>query len=181
MNPYPWQAGGDEAREYARTTWEHGRVDFVLKQFRLQRFRKELLSRCDDSTTYKRLAFVHFNAVFPTFPMSLFADDLGEHIPLHKNQKTILPYWFKAFHTLPFAESIRQHINQQGEYARPVGLVFKRQGFQQGLVIHNGGEGFLPDKGSWFTFRTRLGKQIQTLHTLPFYVLLKQIQWSAPS
>ena len=167
----------EERLDFERSAWEHARVQFVIKHFRLQRHRHELLEEAPILHGARHLTFDGFAQHFPTFPIRLVTENLGGQKPLHRDQKAVLPYWFKSFTELPFMPPYEEALTRHMAFGRPVGMIFLRSGFKQGLVIHNGGENYLPEKTSCFLHRYKLHNKLWTLHVMPFHILLKQIDW----
>lgn len=168
---------GPEAREFARAQWEHARVEFVLKHFKIRHRRREILDTVEARSGVRHLNFAAFAAAFPTFPVELSTDTLADHVPLDRNKKAVLPYWFKSFESLPFVPPFLDLVRDRVDDGRIVGLIFPRRGFQQGLVIHNGDERFIPSQVSCFIHRRRVRKRDMTFYVLPFHVFLDQITW----
>lgn len=158
-------------------SWEHARVDCVMKRLKLAGHRKAVMRIVSEATGVSRLTFRAFSEFFPTFPMFLGADDLG-HLPkpLHLLQEAILPAWFRNFRHLPFILPYEAFYDGLGEEAglKPVGLVFPRRGFQQGLVVHNGPvDKFVPPRTPCFLYAG--GEKAMSLVVQPFIGLLDHI------
>ena len=173
----PMHLRGEDVLTFERCAWEHARVQFVIKSFKLQRFRKDLLSQAETLHGARHLTFRGFAEQFPSFPLRVVAENLGGQVPLHKNSKAVLPYWFKSFTGLPFMDAYREALRENTRFGWPVGMVFPRRGFQQGLIVANIDANLIPIKVSCFMHRCKLHKEIQTFYVLPFHVLLKQVVW----
>jgi hypothetical protein len=116
--------------------WESSRVEWTLRRLGLEKQRKELFSS-SDSGVYN---FTEFNRVVD-FPVYLFSEPMIGATPIHRDPKSIHPMWFKAFLGLPFVQQYEDKfetlIIRVGKN-KPIGMVFPRKGFSQGLIIHNG-------------------------------------------
>lgn len=130
--------------------WESNRVEWTLRRLKLEKKRKEIL----ELGPY--YSFEAYNQVV-NFPMYLFAEPLLNVPPIHRDPRTIHPFWFKAFRGLPFVERYEEQLEPLlAKYPdRPVGMVFPRKGFLQGLLIHNGDwELFAPLQASCHIFKS---------------------------
>ena len=131
--------------------WESSRVEWTLRRLKFESQRKEILSSVPDG----RYTFEEFNRVVD-FPMELCGDSMKDEMPIHRDQKSIHPNWFKAFTGLPFVQHYEEKFSEHAEKnpLRPLGMVFPRKGFLQGLIIHNGDwELFIPPRSSCHIFR----------------------------
>lgn len=131
--------------------WESARVEWTLRRLKFEAQRKEILSDAPDG----RYTFEAFNRVVE-FPMDLFGESLADDPPIHRDQRSIHPIWFKAFVGLPFVryyeERFTEHVSKNPE--RPLGMVFPRKGFSQGLILHNGDwDLFVPPQSSCHLFK----------------------------
>jgi len=134
------------------------------------------------------LTFRAFNSRFPTFPIALscsrnmaYTDRKGNVVaargPLHTLAEAVHPQWFKKFMSLPFMYAYREIWDSMvTERAfRPLGMVFPRKGFQQGLIVHNGDvEKFVP-AGSSCHLYVGGGDKKMSLVVQPFTGLLDHI------
>ena len=126
--------------------WESGRVEWTMRRLKLEQQRKEILF----ATPGGQYTFEAFNQAVD-FPMYLFAEPMAGLSPIHRDPRAIHPMWFKSFRGLPFVklyeERFEELINTQKH--RPIGMVFPRKGFSQGLVLHNGDwDLFVPPQAS---------------------------------
>jgi hypothetical protein len=175
----------DQLRAESRARWESDRVAHVLKTWKLSTSQRYAFERhCINQAGSRLYSFALFHEFYPTFPMRLGADNMDSlPQPLHLYQPAVLPFWLKAFQSLPFMDPWRALYDIYADEGKPVGLVFARHGFAQGLVIHNGDERFLPDQISCFMHRCKKPRQV--LYVMPFHELLKQIgssplDWQPP-
>ena len=175
-NPFNALRDLDPARFRAEmaSRWESARVEFTLGHVGLGRCKRHLFQLAEEQTGVRRLTFVFFHEHFPSFPIILGANDLGIlPEPLHRLQKAIFPEWFRNFTQLPFMPMYEELYSSTTGLARPLGMIFPRKGFQQGLVVHNGDPStFVPLGGSYFAHR---GKRDQILVVQPYIALLDQI------
>lgn len=131
--------------------WESSRVEWTLRRLKLDGKRKEIL----ENGLGLGYTFEVFNQVV-NFPMYLFAEPLLNVSPIHRDPRTIHPLWFKAFRGLPFVERYEERMEPLlTRYPdRPIGMVFPRKGFLQGLLIHNGDWDLLtPPQASCHVFK----------------------------
>ncbi len=131
--------------------WESSRVEWTLRRLKLEQKRKEILQNAVGS----KYSFEAFNRI-ANFPMYLFAEPLIGVPPIHRDPKSIHPFWFKAFRGLPIVERYEEQLEaMSAKYTdRPIGMVFPRKGFLEGFLIHNGSwETFAPFQAGTHVFR----------------------------
>jgi hypothetical protein len=135
LNPLLGKIERYEQTDSQTKQWESGRVDWTLRRLGLEKQRREMFSS-SDSGVY---TFAEFNRVVD-FPVFLFAEPMIGALPLHRDPKAIHPMWFKSFRGLPFVQRYEEHFETliATHKNKPLGMVFPRKGFSQGLVIHNG-------------------------------------------
>lgn len=133
--------GPDAVRHELDRRWEHARVEFVFNRFGFSKQKRKLTTLAIERKGDNLLTFALFHEMYPDFPMLLGANRLS-HLsdPLHRSPKAFHPEWFKNFNKLPFMTGYREVFEQYGEITdiKPVGMMFPRKGFQQGLIVHNG-------------------------------------------
>jgi hypothetical protein len=153
--------------------WESARVEWTLRRLKLEPQRKEVL-RCSPDKSY---SFANFHAVICNFPIRLFAEFSPGVVPLHRNSRAIHPLWFKSFRQLPFVDLYLRRYDELPEEKKitPVGMIFRRKGFAQGLILHNGDwETFLPESSSCHIFRG--GKRQMNLMVQPYIGFLDHVR-----
>ena len=132
--------------------WEHSRVSWTTNQLALQSYVK----RFQKNNPGELLNFEWFNSenYLPIYLACIH--DLGKQ-PLHRNQKAIQPNWFLKFPTLPFVAPYKKLLaSLPNSMGRPVGLIFPRKGFGQGLIIHNGSiNDYVPHDTGFHVYRTK--------------------------
>lgn len=133
LNPLLGKMEQFEQSEIALHQWESKRVDWTIRRLGLTAKLKEVASHRDDGF----LTFEAFNDVF-SFPVYLTSNQLRGKLPIHKDQKSIHPNWFKAFSKLPFVQVFAETLKAYGLFGRALGMVFPRKGFAQGLIVHTG-------------------------------------------
>lgn len=133
LNPLLGKIEKFEQSEIALRQWESKRVDWTIRRLGLTAQLKEVASYDDGDF----LSFEAFNSIF-SFPVYLTANQLKDRLPLHKDQKSIHPNWFKAFSKLPFVQLFAENLKTYGSYRHAVGMVFPRKGFAQGMIVHTG-------------------------------------------
>lgn len=162
-----------------RRAYEHAKVQFMLKQLGLSKRKRQLvewIARNDEDT---RLTFTAFNEVFSSFPVWVTGTNLGDlSDALHLHQKATLPNWFKTFTSLPFIKHYTEAYAAAGNLAteKPVGLVFPRKGFKQGLIVHNGDwQTFVPPKSSCHLYVGGGNRKQTVLLVQPFSTFLTHV------
>ena len=121
----------------SNSSWEAGKVKYVLGVFKIPKQAREVADAAERQTGKPDLTFRAFEEVYPSFPIVLGASRLGG-VQLHLDQKAMIPALFKAFGAAPFMTAYEQFYETAAKRAgsRPVGLVFPRKGFKNGLVVY---------------------------------------------
>jgi len=151
LNPLLGQIERYEQSDIQLRQWESSRVEWTLRRMKLDSRRKEILSESPDG----RYTFEAFNQTI-TFPMELFGESLKDEQPIHRDVRAIHPLWFKAFVGLPFVKYYEDRFSTfvETDPGRPLGMVFPRKGFSQGLILHNGDwDLFVPPHSSCHIFK----------------------------
>lgn len=149
LNPLLDKIARFEYSDKGARQWESSRVEWTLRRLALLEQRKEILASSENGL----YSFAEFNRVV-SFPVILEANPLREGLPLHKNPKAIHPLWFKSFTQLPFMQQYEEHFHKYKDREKPIGMVFPRKGFSQGLVVHNGDwDIFVPPNSSCHMFK----------------------------
>ena len=160
---------------------EHAKVMFLLKYLNVPTKKRTEFSRvvARDYDGYYTLAL--FNAMFPSFPVLLGYTSLPKlKVPLHQAAEAFHPVWFKTFMKLPFMKEYETAFDLAAAAAsnKPVGLIFPRRGFQQGLIVHNGNfYTYVGDQCSCHVYKT--SKVILIVQPLQSFltVVSKEINW----
>lgn len=113
-------------------------VLWTLKRLSLERLKLNFLNNTGNEN---QLSFTEFNRIVYDFPVALaFAP--APKVEMHLDPKSIQPHWFTAFLSLPIVkqyENSYSFLTEQGAVTnKPIGLIFKRKGIPDGLIIHNG-------------------------------------------
>lgn len=129
--------------------WESKRVEWTLRRLGLEKQRKEIIFASED----KLYNFDAFNKL--GFPVHLHAYPMISETPIHRDPKAIHPLWFKSFLKLKFVSGFEEFFdNFSDKKTKPMGIVFPRKGFAQGLIMHNGDwELFVPPQSSCHIFK----------------------------
>lgn len=146
--------------------WESARVEWTLRRLKLEAPRRELQSSAD----FTGYTCDDFNRVVGTFPMYLFAEQLEDEPPIHRDGRAIHPNWFKTFRNLPFVKKYEERFEElyPNHKDRPLAMIFPRKGFAQGLVLHNGNwDLFVPPQASCHLFKGGK-KHAMTLAVQPY-------------
>jgi len=152
--------------------WESTRVEGTVRKLKLNVACLRHMKR----DSFGNLSFETFNDYFAGFPMILGASALPELPALHRNEKAIHPLWFKSFTSLPFIKFYEDLLHRYGtrDSDHPVGLVFPRKGFRDGMILHNGHlDTYVGERGSCHLFR---GKQDRRLIVQPYSAFLDRIR-----
>lgn len=127
------------ATQRAESSYEEGRVDYLLKRFGLnaRKVGNELREMGEGATGRYDLTFRAWNEMFPSFPLLLGAATLGE-VKLHLDPKAMLPALYKEFSEAPFVRAYEDFYEANVKRARDrtVGLVFRRKGIRSGLIVY---------------------------------------------
>lgn len=120
----------------AETQFEEKQVRFLVQRLGLQAYTRQLREASEDGSG--RLTFSAFNDSFPSFPILLASSTLGG-AKLHIDPRAFLPAMFKRFDAVPFVKAYEEVFEKFHPHAhdRAIGLVFRRNGFQHGMVIFN--------------------------------------------
>lgn len=159
--------------------WEDARVVATLKRLHLGQRMRALRQQAVELTGVEQLTFRVFNYVYPTFPMTLGCNRLS-HLPkpLHLLQEAIFPAWLKNFRNLPIVEPFESFYESLGDErtVRPVGMIFPRNGFPQGLILHTGSpDQFVPPRSGYFCYHGGDKKHPLDLVVQPYSLFLDHI------
>lgn len=150
LNPLLGKIERFEQTDSQNKHWESGRAEWTLRRLKLEKQRKELAA---SSSAY---TFAEFNRVVD-FPMYLSAETTIGNQPIHRDPKAIHPIWFKSFRSLPFVQRYEECFETLHALCKhkPIGMIFPRKGFSQGLIIHNGDwELFVAPQSSCHIFKS---------------------------
>lgn len=171
LNPLLGKIEKFEQSNKAALQYESTRVEWTLKRLNYDQARKQLYSQ----GTPGEYTFAEFGQIVSDFPMELFCDPRKGCIPIHRDQKATHPQWFKSFKKLPFVEGYLNKLSStRTDPNKPLGMVFPRKGFAQGLLLHNGShEDFVPPRGSCHLYKLDDG-----LHLVvqPYQTFVDQIK-----
>ncbi len=149
LNPLLSKLGKYKQQDSQAKQWESKRVEWTLRRLGLEKQRKEMLAASED----KLYAFQAFNTL--GFPIYLNAHPMIDEIPIHRDPKAIHPMWFKSFFALKFVSVFVELFDGFVEKkTKPMGVIFPRKGFAQGLIMHNGDwELFVPPQSSCHIYK----------------------------
>lgn len=169
----------DTFRREQECRWEGERVAATLNRLHLGQQAKVLRQRAVELIGTAQLTFRIFNYVYPTFPITLGCSRLS-HLPkpLHLLQEAIFPAWFKNFRNLPIIDPFEEFYEGLGDERtlRPVGMIFPRNGFKQGLIVHTGSpDQFVPPRSGYFCYHGGDRKHPLDLVVQPYIGLLDHI------
>ena len=154
--------------------FEHAKVRYVMQRVGLSKRVSELQRTISSNRDEQVLSFEAFRSAFPDFPVQLTCVNINKP-PLHRDRHAVHPRWFRNFRHLPFYKPYAEFYENVGDGLTPVGLIFPRKGFQQGLVLHNGPlEEYVPSNGGAHVY-VGGGKEPMTLVVQPLSCLLDQI------
>jgi hypothetical protein len=166
INPYA-------SAEAVKSSWEHSRILHLLQVMQLTHLKPQI----KNITATDLFTFDAFLQVCSAFPMHLFFDTLSDQIPIHRDNKSVHPMWFKSFTALPVIKKYTEKIKQCSWDFNccPVGLVFPRKGFQQGLIVHNGSfEKYVPESSGCHIYKQEGGSTLIVQSFTGFLSNLKQ-------
>jgi hypothetical protein len=151
LNPLLGKIEKFEQSDFQLKQWESSRVEWTLRRLKLEGPRKEILA----DAVGGQYTFAEFNRVVD-FPMYLSAEPMMGATPIHRDPHAVHPMWFKSFRSLPFVKLYEERLESwcDSKQDRPLGMVFPRKGFLQGLIIHNGDwERFVSPHSSCHVFK----------------------------
>ena len=172
LSPLKFDVANYDDTDIRALKWESARVEATVKRLKLGRNVLPELRKNGNG----ELTFEGFNERFPDFPVILSGSSLPGVQTLHRNQKAIHPMWFKSFRNLPFIQFYEDELMRLPdlEGRRPLGMVFPRKGFREGLIVHSGDwEAFSADNSSCHLFK---GKGGFTLLVQPYAAFLDHVR-----
>lgn len=136
------QVGSTETlREQSRRSYESSRVLRLVTTLADARYlrsvQRTICTAEKRETGNYRLSFRALNTEFHNFPYILGADPI-DGAKLHLSQEAMLPALFTKFSAAPFVpalEMFMQGVRRPHGDERAAGLVFRRKGIPQGLLI----------------------------------------------
>lgn len=144
-NEHPFEKVGrsssyqDRMGARSDVTFEEGRLEFLLKTFKLNvpPVKRDLRKRTEERTGHPDLSFASFGELYESFPIVLGASRL-KGVQLHLTASAMVPAMFKAFGATPFVAAFDDFFERTAPRAdgKPVGLIFPRKGFKQGMVVY---------------------------------------------
>jgi len=158
-----------DSKEVTKASWEHSRVMHIVQVMGYKNLVSDL-KRVSQGSLFTLGDFVQ---VCDDFPVYLFAETLKGSPPIHRDNRSVHPIWFKSFTSVPF---VKVYIERSKTFPtdRPVGMLFPRRGFQQGMIIHDGDpERFLPPGSSCHLYR---GDGGTTMIVQPFTGFLNHLK-----
>ncbi len=165
MNRHPLNPFSDvqaSARRGREDGFEHRKVEYVCKQLGKQKSLRQMwdIIRDGGSLTFElQRQFFHL----PVWLGCSTLPKLG--CDLFMSNKAVFPIWLSRFGSLPIVPPYRE-LQQEADHGIPVGLIFPRKGFQQGLILHGGGQDFVAAGGSAIVWRDEAGELVvQSLAT----------------
>jgi len=164
-----------EQAERRVSQWESARIEWTVNRLKLSMACKQEIKKLSTTDHFTCEAF---NTVVNTFPVYLFADAMTDEPPIHKDQRSIHPLWFKTFRSLPLVQRYESRFEElYKRYPdRPLAMIFPRRGFAQGMVIHNGNwEMFVPPQSSCHVHKGGK-KHAMQLVVQPYTALIDHIQ-----
>ena len=184
--------GSEEIRESEESaSWEHSRVRHLLKRTGLPKSaERKLLEEAKNFSDVSRLRFDLFNGEYHDFPFA-FGTNRLRNLPVpygkkqtsgnyqvHRDPYSTEPSRFKKFEWVPHVIAFRefQASREGSQDARPIGLIFPRKGFSQGMVIHNDATEQFWDEGLCWVYKDPTSMTGDKLYVQPFDSLLKTIR-----
>ena len=93
--------------------------------------------------------------------------------PLHLSNRAVFPLWLGKFDKLPILPPFMA-LCREADPDIPVGLIFPRKGFQQGLILHSGGQDYIASRGSAIVWRDN-GRELIVQSLATFVAHLKEL------
>ncbi len=115
--------------------FELKRADWTLKRFGvpLPVVRGHAKSKGGEACNFEDLPIL-----IPDLQFKLVAEPLAGEPAIHRDSRCVHPAWFKNFGSLPFVTRYGEKLVEHKDPDTPLGMVFPRKGFSQGMIIHNG-------------------------------------------
>lgn len=143
--PHPFDKMGRTEEYHERmaarsdAAFEEGKVNYLFAVFKMNArlAGRRVRDREEADRGRPDLTLRAFNDEFESFPLLLGASRLGG-LQLHLEQAAFIPALFKAFGRAPFVTAYERFYEAAEGRAggRPVGLVFPRKGFKNGMVVY---------------------------------------------
>lgn len=162
----------------AREAYEEGRLRYFLKTFGCPAYAKTLKEDAQKARGSWRASFIELADWQPSFPWLLGGDDL-DGVKLHTDSRALVPSLLGGgFLTAPFNAAFDAFIERcpHKPHGRGYGLVFRRKGIPQGLIIVDD-EVDLP-KALVGTVLTHRREEGHVVHVLSYAVFLAAIRSS---
>lgn len=176
LNPLLGKIERFENADSSIRQFESTRVEWTLRRLKLEAQRREIKEQAVDGF----FTFEAFNRVVD-FPIHLVSESLKGEPPIHRDQRSTHPMWFKGFLKLPFVqkfEELFEAYHARNPEGKPLGMVFPRKGFSQGLVIHNGDWNlYVPPKSSCHLYQGG-SKNSMSLIVQPYMGLVDHVRAS---
>lgn len=165
----------ERAASRSEAQYEDGRVEYVLKTFKIGKSAVAEIRRMSESQ-HNTLTFAAFNSFYASFPVHLGASTLGG-IKLHLDKLAMLPALLTQFHRVPFLDAFNTFQEGAADTAdslgKSVGLVFPRKGVRHGLVIvESGNRAVVGGVGSSLVYRDRKDR---VLHVMAFQAMIEHL------
>lgn len=170
-NPLLAKLQSIDVNSVTNASWEHARITHLIQVMGFKTLASEL-KKVSAGSLFK---FDDFNDSCSDFPMVLFAYTLNGNPPIHRDNRSVHPMWFKSFTGLPLVKVYLERLKQFSK-RKPVGMVFPRKGFQQGMILHNGDhDKFVPTGSGCHLYKAEDGT---TMVVQPFTGFLNHLRSS---
>ena len=172
LNPLLSSISRYEQADFQQQSREAKLVDWTLNRLNLKEQKKAIMADAEGRSLTFSMFHEHVD-----LPIRLGFDALAGVIPLHRDQKAVLPNWYKHFLNLSFVKAYDQAFEGlRVKNETPFGLIFPRKGFAQGMIVHNGDmEKFVPPRTSCHFYRGG-SKYKMNLVVQPYVVLVDQLR-----
>jgi hypothetical protein len=175
LNPLLGKIERFENADASVRQFESTRVEWTLRRLNMESQLRKIKQQSHDGL----ITFDDLNQTVD-FPIHLKSESLKGEIPIHRDQRSTHPMWFKGFLKLPIVQKFEElfeayHAKHTGD--KPIGMVFPRKGFAQGLIIHNGDWNlYVPPNSSCHLYQG--GNKTTSLIVQPYMGLVDHVKTS---
>lgn len=134
-NPFAPRFDRHDEPNPKQIAFEESRVRLVLERFGLSSYIPQMIQSFEDKWAKKWLTFETLFEFFPSFPILLEAHSFY-HVSAHCRPASIFRAFEETFVLRRYLDVFAR--GQEEACGRPIGMVLPFDGFQGGVVIHNG-------------------------------------------
>ena len=138
LNPLLGKIERYELSNQARLGFERARVKWTCSRLGLSALEKclKLYDEMDFDGFNSHLSDYYANPLISRMKLGCYSAPADGS---KKGKPETARLWFSFFHTLPFMDRFSELFEARSSDYDSVGLIFPRNGFSQGMIVHNGG------------------------------------------